>query len=108
MKVQVRQFKWVDDVEGAPSERGVVAQELEPLFPELVSERDHPELGESKMVGYSSFGLIAVKGVQELKLEKDAEIASLREANAHLLQKISRMESTLEAMLQRLTDLEAQ
>ena len=60
------------------------------------------------MVGYSSFGLIAVKGVQELKLEKDAEIASLREANAHLLQKISRMESTLEAMLQRLTDLEAQ
>ena len=60
------------------------------------------------MVGYSSFGLIAVKGVQELKLEKDAEIASLREANAHLLQKMSRMESTLEAMLQRLTDLEAQ
>ena len=108
MKVQVRQFKWVDDDEGVPSERGVVAQELEPLFPELVSERDHPELGESKMVGYSSFGLIAVKGVQELKLEKDAEIASLREANAHLLQKMSRMESTLEAMLQRLTDLEAQ
>ena len=108
MKVQVRQFKWVDDDEGAPFERGVIAQELEPLFPELVSERDHPELGESKMVGYSSFGLIAVKGVQELKAEKDAEIGALRSQNNQLVETIQQMQASIEDLTKRLESLESQ
>jgi len=106
LKVKVRQFKWIDGDEGASPERGVIAQEVEPLFPELVSERDHPELGESKMVGYSSFGLIAVKGIQELKAQKDAEIAELQQQNQQLLHQMNQMESALEELRSRLQLLE--
>jgi mevalonate kinase len=60
------------------------------------------------MVGYSSFGLIAVKGVQELKAEKDAEIGALRSQNSQLLEKIQLMQSSIEDLTKRLESLESQ
>ena len=80
LDVQVRRFKW----KGAPSPEltdiGVIAQELEPLFPGLISTTYDEELEDDALsVQYTTFGILAVKGLQELKAEKDAENASLRQ-----------------------------
>ncbi|MFT5170558.1 MAG: hypothetical protein ACI9BD_000325, partial [Candidatus Marinamargulisbacteria bacterium] len=58
---------------------GFIAQDIEVLFPELVSEHWDEELGfDVKMLGYSTFGVLAMGGVKELKIEKDAEIKALK------------------------------
>ena len=80
----------------------MVAQEVEPLFPELVSESSTvptvPFLPgqndvQHKSVGYGTFGLLAVKGLQELKAEKDDEIQQLREALAERDARIAELEA---------------
>ena len=104
MQVPVRRFKWKSLSDDQVYDLGVVAQELEPLFPELVGhdvpqttipfapgERDQ----EIKTVGYSSFGLLAVKGLQELKAEKDDEIQHLREALAERDARIAELDARL-------------
>ena len=73
----------------------------------LVSERDHPELGGIQDGGaIPPFGLIAVKGIQELKAQKDAEIAELQQQNQQLLHQMNQMESALEELRSRLQLLE--
>ena len=108
LQVRVRQFKWKDLPPDQPYEHGVIAQEVEHLFPELVSEFEHSELGTAKMVGYAGFGLIALQGVQELKAEKDAEIGALRSQNSQLLETIQLMQASIEDLTKRLESLESQ
>ena len=52
----------------------MIAQEVEPLFPDLVGQGDDGIM----TVGYTSFATIACKTIQELKIEKDNEIDELR------------------------------
>ncbi|HTH49706.1 MAG TPA: tail fiber domain-containing protein [Candidatus Limnocylindria bacterium] len=85
LKVQVRRFRWKDATEDAKPTMGVIAQELQPLFPDLVSEQQDPNTKEKNLaVGYSDFGLIAVKAIQELKQQHDAEVADLKAQLAEL------------------------
>src|SRR5690606_34842072 len=68
LQLQVRRYRWKDDSEDATHKLGVIAQEVEPLFPEMVSEVQNPHTEEKHLtVGYSDFGLIAVKALQEFK-----------------------------------------
>jgi hypothetical protein len=96
--VQVRRFKW----KGAPSPEmtdiGVIAQELEPLFPGLISKSYSEELKDDAFsVGYTTFGILAVKGLQELKDEKDAENESLK-------QEVETLKSEVEVLKARLAN----
>jgi hypothetical protein len=74
LQLQLRRFKWKDAADSVESQFGVIAQEVEPLFPDLIGQGPDGYL----MVGNTSFGMIAVKGLQELKIEKDREIDDLR------------------------------
>jgi len=111
MQLQVRRFKWKNKADDQAYDLGVVAQEVEPLFPELVSESSgEPTVPflpgqndvQRKSVGYATFGLLAVKGLQELKAEKDDEIQQLREALAERDARIA----GLEASQSKILDLE--
>ena len=102
MQLPVRRFKWKNKADDQAYDLGVVAQEVEPLFPELVSESSTvptvPFLPgqndvQRKSVGYGTFGLLAVKGLQELKAEKDDEIQQLREALAERDARIAELEA---------------
>jgi hypothetical protein len=62
----------------SPRALGVIAQEIEPLFPELVSQK----AGGMKAVNYSGLSVVAIKAIQELYAlveAQQAEIAQLRE-----------------------------
>jgi hypothetical protein len=83
MKVQLRRYRWKEDAPTSKHMLGVVAQELQPLFPDLVGEQEPLGGGEKTLtVGYSDFGMIAVKALQELKVQHDAELADLRQEMA--------------------------
>lgn len=79
LKVQVRRFRWKEMSPDSPAMLGVIAQELQPLFPGMVSEVEHPESHEKQLtVGYGDFGVISIKAIQEMKAVHDAEVKQLR------------------------------
>lgn len=89
LKVQVRRFRWKDGADDSRHMLGVIAQEVQPLFPDLVSETEHPQTHEkSLMVGYGDFAVIAIKAIQELKASHDEEVRQLRSELADLKSQI--------------------
>jgi hypothetical protein len=85
MKVQIRRYRWKDESEEAKHKLGVIAQEVQPLFPDLVTEITDRDTKEPLMtVGYSDFGLVAIKAIQELKVQHDAEVKDLKAQVAEL------------------------
>ena len=78
---------------------GFIAQEVEEIFPELVTEVASPPGKEEtsyKGLQMSSFPAITVKAISELRAEKDAQIDALKEANSALKSRLDRLEALLE------------
>jgi len=76
------------------TEIGFIAQDVEPYFPSLVSETYDEQLGyDVKSLGYSTFGVVAIGAIKELKEEKDAEIAELHKTIASLTQRLEALEN---------------
>lgn len=79
MGLAVKNYRWKDSPKAQAKEIGFIAQEVQPVFPTLVGEFKHPEEAESTLtLKYADFAVLAVGGLKELKQEKDAEIAELR------------------------------
>jgi hypothetical protein len=110
MQVPFRRYRWKDISDpAAKPEFGVIAQEVEPLFPDLVATGKDG----LKTVGYTSFATITAKALQEYKTrndadlkklnariqEKDAEIQVLRDENAALRRELAAKDRSLEARL---------
>ena len=53
-------------VDRSTREYGVIAQELETVFPELVTTKTHPEFGAKKTVNYQQLAVLTLKALQEL------------------------------------------
>ena len=79
MKLDVKNYRKKDNLDAPTKEIGFIAQDVKPLFPSLVGEVCDSDLDKPTLtLGYSTFGVLAVGGLKELKLEKDAEIAQLK------------------------------
>jgi hypothetical protein len=85
-------FEWKDKTKGAGTQVGLIAQEVEKVFPEVVSEDNegYKSVAYNKLVG----ALVeAIKEqqrqIEELKAEKDIEIVALKASNEALRQEIS-------------------
>jgi len=102
LQVRFRRFHWKDTDGTGPLSFGVIAQELEPLFPQLVGEQqlqgqDQPY----KTVAYTEFATIASKAVQELAARTDDQVDALRAALAAKDAQIAALEARL-AVLEKL------
>jgi hypothetical protein len=110
MQVPFRRYRWKDISDPAiKPEFGVIAQEVEPLFPDLVATGKDG----LKTVGYTSFATITAKALQEYKTrndadlkklnariqEKDAEIQALRDETAALRHKLAATAASQEERL---------
>lgn len=85
LKVQVRTYRWKEGREDGPPMLGVIAQELQPLFPDMVTETQNPETKETNLsVGYGDFAVIAIKAIQEFKKQHDLEVTDLKAQVADL------------------------
>ncbi|MDQ8187409.1 tail fiber domain-containing protein [Pelagicoccus sp. SDUM812002] len=115
LQLRMRRFQWRDQAEDSVSEFGVIAQEVQPLFPDIISSGlPVGQTEEHLTVGYTAFGTIAIKAIQELKergdQEKEALLteieASTRRLNDELAAKDARiadLEKRLAAIEQMLT-----
>ena len=85
---------------GPAEESGLIAQDVEQMFPELVQTDEHG----FKTVNYTELPLLAIAAVKELKAKNDA-----LEAEGHALEaKHAALESKLAALAERLAKLEKQ
>jgi hypothetical protein len=76
-QLQVRNYEWIESIEGR-KEIGLIAQEVETIFPGLVITRDLEKDGdEYKEVKYSAFVPILIKALQELNAKVDAQAAEI-------------------------------
>ena len=85
LKIQVRRFRWKESEGDSKHMLGVIAQEVQLLFPDMVGEQENPQSHEKHLtVGYGDFGVIAIKAIQELKASHDEEVRQLRSELAEL------------------------
>lgn len=109
LKVQVRRFRWKDATEDARPSLGVIAQELQPLFPDMISEQEDPNTKERNLaVGYSDFGIIAVKAIQELNEKHTAETKEYKAQIADLKAQLAELNAQVKLALQATADLQLQ
>ena len=86
-----------DELDSGPRHLGFIAQEVEPLFPELVSNT-----GEFKGISYPEFAPVAIAALQELS----AQTKSLRTENEALKQQLTARDFKELARDERLAALE--
>lgn len=77
-----------------PKKLGVIAQNLQESFPELVTKADDGFLA----VDYPGLTVPALKAIQELKAQKDVEIKTLHDENEMLKDRLLQLESRLDAL----------
>lgn len=95
MQLPFRRFQWKASTnpDEAP-EFGVIAQEVEPLFPDIIGKGENGIM----TVGYTTFATIACKAVQELKVEKDSDMSDVQAQLNEKDQKIADLEARLGAI----------
>jgi hypothetical protein len=86
-----RADEYKDRAFGAAQSFGLIAQEVERVLPELVTQ-DEQGL---KAVRYNKLPLLMLQAVKELKTEKDEEIAALKVENDELKRQLKRQEERL-------------
>tara|TARA_B100002003_G_C13602525_1_gene310570 strand:- start:10 stop:390 length:381 start_codon:yes stop_codon:yes gene_type:complete len=108
MSFDVVNYDWADDT-NIKKEIGLIAQDVEPYFPSLVSESPDENYDFNvKALGYSTFGVLALGAIKELKGEKDVELATLEsqiyELNRQMEEKDRSLE-IIESELKRVIEL---
>ena len=71
---------------------GMIAQEVEEVFPDWVGVRDNG----NKTVTHRGFEALTVEALRELRDEKDVEIAALRAENDALRRRLDSVEALVE------------
>ena len=105
----LHRFRYKDDAPDARLQLGVLAQEVQPVFPELVAANGNPapEGDNYLTVGLTSFGLYACRAIQELAERTDSDVETLN-SDIHSLQKtIAEKDAKIANLESRLAAIEA-
>lgn len=76
-KLRVVKYNWYNHEEGEPKELGLIAQEVEQVFPGLVMTETDDEGNESKSIKVSVIQTMMLKAIQELNAKVDAQAAEI-------------------------------
>ncbi|MFC1504072.1 tail fiber domain-containing protein [Spirochaetota bacterium] len=104
MKIRVKDFCWKTD-QDEKINTGLIAQELDEIYPEAVSKPSK----ENKIWGidYGRLTPLVVKGLQDLKREKDREIEKLKKYNHMLTEENEKLKGRYQMILSRIEALES-
>jgi hypothetical protein len=92
LKINPVYYRYNQEKDDAKQSIGVIAQDLEAQFPELVGIMDgHKGQTDYLSVNYAGLGVLAIKGIQE----QQAQIKALNAENAALKSKLESLESRL-------------
>jgi hypothetical protein len=88
LKLDVKNFQWKNSKGEDPKKIGFIAQDVQPLFPELVGSITDPETKKTNLsLKYANFGVLAVGAIKELK---DGLITELENRIRQLEAKLAR------------------
>ncbi len=110
-------YNYTDSKDGDRKAIGFMAQDVEPYFPDLVFDKKDRVTGEPfKMMTYQSFGVIAIKAIQELQQQITAkdETAKALEQKVDMQQQLisnqtellQKQQAQIDAILQKLNALD--
>ena len=109
MNLEVVNYRFIGEEKRQHKELGLIAQDVEPLFPSLVTEQHDDRYDfKIKSIGYNSFGVIAIGGIKELKQQTDAATDSLRAENKALKEELKELKNEMEIVKARLTNVGTQ
>ncbi len=109
LQVQVRRYRWKDEADDAKLKLGVIAQEVQPLFPDMVGESSNKDGTETSLtVGYGDFAVIAIKAIQELHARHEAEKAAMESELAILKAQMAEVRAQMKEVLQASQELRGQ
>lgn len=102
-------FRYKGNMPDSKHEFGVLAQEVQPAFPELVAANGDPapEGGNYLTVGLTSFGLYACKAIQELADRTDSDVETLNSDIATLQKTVAEKDAKIADLESRLAAIEA-
>ncbi|MEO1805214.1 MAG: tail fiber domain-containing protein [Bacteroidota bacterium] len=83
LQLQPVSYYFKDQQAGTERVLGLIAQDVEPLFPQLVSHEDTEEM-DAYGIDYSGFSVIAIKAIQEQQQTIDSQQAEIDELKARL------------------------
>ena len=94
-KLRVVKYNWKDDEDGADKELGLIAQEVEKVFPNLIKEDHQPSTSDGdtryKMIKASVIPMMLLKAIQELATKNDALEARIATQATQIADLISRV-----------------
>ena len=91
MQMKVYDYNFISEDDSTKKHIGLIAQDVEPYFPQLVNYDDELDL---YTMNYSGIAPIAIQGIQELKVENEA-----------LKNQLDRMEKLIESLSREVKDL---
>jgi hypothetical protein len=97
MKLGVKKYQFIQN-ETNRKYYGLIAQEVEKLFPELVYHNHGDDGKEYYTMDYGAVGVIAIKGIQELQPmfdKQQAEIKQLQQQNERLRQELAELKQAV-------------
>lgn len=87
MQLKPSMYNYISQPGDAPLQYGFIAQDVQPLFPEMITVREDGMMG----IAYGSFSVVAIKAIQEQQVMID----ELKTQNAALLQRLNAIEAKL-------------
>ena len=102
LKLQGKTYRWKEDTTFAnKADIGLVAQEVEKVFPELVAENEQGYKG----IAYSKLTAVLIEAMKEQQQQFTAEITALQKENTQLK---TIMAEQMDALLARVAMLEGE
>ena len=101
MELEAKSYRYRHQDDDERARIGYVAQDVEKIFPNLVSSD-----GEYLALNYDALGVLAISGLQELRKVQDREIRGLVKRNGFLEERNRSLEDRLEALASRIEALE--
>lgn len=97
LQIEAATYQWKDSPEQG-TQIGLIAQQVESVVPEVVATSSD---GRQKGLSCTGLNAITIQAIQELKEQKDAEIAALRAEMEFRLARLERLDRSAEAIARK-------
>ena len=87
-RLQPSRYRFKTESEEGEKSYGFIAQDVQKEFPELVEDKDG-----YLSLGYDAFGVLSIKAIQELRSEKNRELAKKEEEINELKARLAKLEA---------------
>lgn len=97
LQLDIKKYHFLKNKPDDKKYYGMIAQEVEKIFPEVVKHNKHDDNSDVYTMDYTAFGILAIKGLQEqqqtIELLKQ-QLEAFKEQNEKLEGRLQKMENT--------------